>query len=530
MISVMSVSLFFRQRPVQKRPNKRTPLVDPPKKPIKSKPCRCIGVLAAVFITTLFLLAEYLSSRPAYIPAPAEFPSASVPIQGRDSTVSVNIDLNLFSLVVPRYLDNWLNEGDWSFHYLLKSDGSPQGTTVEIVHFSGKDGHIHLDNGHASCIVSGVSSPNPGTVKVDISFWGAVKLRRRVVTSLEKTSDFAGTLSCTVPISLTNDWHIISNPSVQVSVIRAKTFFGWSWEPRLRAGMEKILIPKILELVSQVPSLCEKFNLMWQHLHDAMLIPTVELQDYKVEDVWLQINPNALSMSPLTFAGEWMHVSIGLSCKPVISVGYYPASSSPTMECPSFSTMIADQGIDTELTFHLPFTVLNTETLRLPPTVITIWGVQVEVKSVQFYASERTLVAAVVTQSIFGNATIYLWGELQWNSTNSTLSFSVVDFHPEPRNYLSKMALFTADWLFHGHVKELISRKLHWNLGAHLENLRQYIRDSHRSDHWADYNFVMQTLDIQSVVAEASGITLVGSLTGQGSVSVKSDLKLTDLT
>ncbi|KAH3756364.1 hypothetical protein Pelo_11859 [Pelomyxa schiedti] len=384
-------------------------------KPIKQKPpvthgclMAAAGVAVLVVMVPAVLRILCIFSHRGFakleIPAPAEFSDAGVVIQGRDSTISVNTDLNLFSLAVPHNLEQWVSLDGGSLYYSLHSDGSPEGTTLNI-DFSGKWDNVHFDNGHATCTVSGVYSPTP----------------------------------------------------VQVSVTRAKGILGISY----RVMLEAVIRPKI-------PHVSFFFNPPFLL---SCEIPPVELLDFKVEDVWLQVNPNALSASPLTFSGVWMHLSIGLSCKPVIALGYYPAPSSPVTGCPSFSAMTADRGIDTALTFHLPYTIVAT----------------VEVDA----------------QSRVGNATgiLYLWGELQWNPASSTLSVTDVDFHPETKKYfvISRGVLCNADWLLHDSLKELISVKLTWDLGAHLEKLKQHLSYNRASHSWLDYSLVLNNLDIQMI-------------------------------
>ncbi|KAH3756336.1 DUF4403 domain-containing protein containing protein [Pelomyxa schiedti] len=499
------------------------------KKVVVSVVALSVFVVVAVVVAVHWSSTDWQGLTELEIPAPAGF-STSVPVQGRDSTIPVKTDLNIFSLAVPRLLDQWVNLDGGSLHYLLQSDGSPDGTTLTI-NFSGKRTFISFDNGDAMCTVSGVSSPTPGTVKLELSCAGSVTLVESITRIWGKTCHFTGTLSCTAAVSLANDWHLISNPKVQVSVARAKAIFGLSGGGFLE-GLIDPMIPQIeawmAERLYQVP-IHEKLNWMWEHFHSAIQIRNVELPHSKVEDLWLQVNPNTLSVSPLTFSGVWMHVSIGLSCQPVMALGYNPASSSPGTECPSFSTVISDRGVDAALKFHLPYTVFQPEASRLLPTIIrpaSIIGARMRVNSLNLYTSGIMLVAAVEVDALsqFGNATgtVYLWGKLQWNSASSTLSVTDVDFHPETKQYIEKMFVGASDWLLHDSLKELISSKLNWNLGPHLEKLRHHLTDKHKSYSWVDYNFVLHNLDVQSVVAEDSGITLVGSITGQGSLSVKS--------
>ncbi|KAH3756346.1 DUF4403 domain-containing protein containing protein [Pelomyxa schiedti] len=488
-----------------------------------------VAIGASVFAACWFLI-DWQGLTKLKIPAPSGFSNPSVVVQGRDSTISVHTDINLFSLVVPHRLDKLVSLDDGSLHYVMQSDGSPEGTTVTI------DIDGDSATGHATCTVSSVSSLTQGSVKLDISCSGKAAVRKDGFETVRRghtqiAGDFAATLFCTVAVSLTNDWRLIGNPSVDVALGRmiSHDIFGDSF-PGIFGGWMKSKTPQIeawmAERFSQSP-MRERLNRMWQRLNDAIQINTVELPDHKAEGVWLQLNPNALSVSPLTFSGVWMHVSMDLSCKPVIALGYKPASSSPVAGCPSFSSVISDRGIDAALAFHLPYTALHMEASRLLPFVITpdsIYRAKITVKSVQLYPSGRMIVVTVDVDALsrVGNATgvLYLWGELQWNSASSTLSVTDVDFHPETKQYINKVFLCTG-WLLHDSLKEFISNQLSWNLGPHLEKLRQHLSENHRSYSWVDNNFDLHNLDLQSVVADDSGITLMGSITGQGSLSLK---------
>ncbi|KAH3756351.1 Ras family [Pelomyxa schiedti] len=389
-------------------------------------------------------------------------------------------------------------------YYSLKSDGSPAGTTATIEYDS------WFGTVQVRCHMTDVSF-SQGYVTLVLSCAGSATTYQR---KTHTTGDVEATLVCTTAVSLTNDWRIVCNPSVQVRWTHLE--YGGYFQEQLEAWKNWIIEPWrieswISEKLSQVP-IRETLNRMWQHLNDAIQISTVELSNFKAEDVWLQLNPNALSVSPLTFSGVWMHVSIDLSCKPVIALGYKPASSSPVTGCPSFSSVISDRGIDAALAFHLPYTALHMEASRLLPFVIGPTGfyrAKITVKSVQLYSSGRMIVAAVdVDANKVSNATgvLDLWGELQWDSANRRLSVTDVDFHPETKKYIEGMFACT-DWLLHdSRLKEFISRELNWNLGLQLEKLREHVSENHRSSSNADYSFGLHSFDVQSVVADDSGM------------------------
>lgn len=277
----------------------------------------------------------------------------------------------------------------------------------------------------------------------------------------------------------------------------------------------------IIELVQG--SLREKLNLFWHRLLVVQQLPAIHLPNHDIDNMWLQVNPVSFMVSPITFSGPWMHISFGVSCRPLVALGYAPnPSSSSPRELPPNSGLSMDAGINSKLTILLPYDPLSKEAAKVLPHEIQLGHTVFKIHRLMVYSSEDKLVAAVDmhVNSYPFNASgwVYLWGKVNWDAQHNILYVTDFDFHPNTKDYFAQLFVKPADWFFHDTVRDFIAQTLKWDVTADLKKVRAKIKNMKFSQDQFVASVALTELAVDSVLVGESGLVLVTTINGKGNM------------
>ena len=185
-------------------------------------------------------------------------------------------------------------------------------------------------------------------------------------------------------------------------------------------------------------------------------------------DLYLQLNPKAVSVSHPSAKGDTVSVVVALVAKPKLVAGA-PAQVD-VQALPELTIMPAssESGFHIELASELPFDFLSTElSKKLNGTAYTANGATIIMEQVELYASGRSVVlAATIKGAVEG--TVYLTGIPAYDEATRLLSLENIEYTVETKQALVK----AADWVLHSKLREGLAERARWPLGDRIDAVK----------------------------------------------------------
>ena len=165
---------------------------------------------------------------------------------------------------------------------------------------------------------------------------------------------------------------------------------------------------------------------------------------------YLNLNPSAVSVSNINMTGSKLKLSLGLTCKPVFSVGYLPPQ--PTA-LPDLSYKIQPNGFSVYTDLIANYTDLNLLlNKKLSGKEFDLKGKKIIVNSVEISGIGSSKISIKLDFKGSKKGVVYLVGTPRFDTVKNTIAIPDLSFELKSRNILLKMA----NWLLNDKLTEKI--------------------------------------------------------------------------
>ncbi|MBI3581908.1 MAG: DUF4403 family protein [Nitrospinae bacterium] len=189
------------------------------------------------------------------------------------------------------------------------------------------------------------------------------------------------------------------------------------------------------------------------------------------KDVWLQLNPECLHVTPIVGDDKTMETRIVLSARPVASAGKAP----PYRERPLPPFAVGEPGKGTfsvavkgEISFEAAGRQL---TKSFSEATVGSDGKKIRVEQAAVYPSGELAVLQLRVSGSFSGL-IFLTGRPAFDG--ATLSLEGLDYAVETRNVLEQ----ANEWLLHGDLRQKLAKLARFNVVGEAENARAKLEKS----------------------------------------------------
>ncbi len=182
-------------------------------------------------------------------------------------------------------------------------------------------------------------------------------------------------------------------------------------------------------------------------------------------DLSLLLNPQAVSVSPLTEQGDNIQFVIGLVAKPKLVAGTVAPAKPQPFPAISISSPQPEAGFHMALESELSFDFLGNElTDRLKGRPFNARGKSFMLEKVKLYGSGESVVVAI---SISGSvkAVLYLSGIPAYDQSTNSLYLRNLEYTLETKNVLAK----AAEWMLHTGLQESLAKRATWQMGERID-------------------------------------------------------------
>jgi hypothetical protein len=224
----------------------------------------------------------------------------------------------------------------------------------------------------------------------------------------------------------------------------------------------------------------EKGETLWSWAHRPLPI---------ANDAWILLNPDHVTVSPITQAGDTVGLTVGFVARPRIVSGAVPPSTQPLRPLPDLQQappsdrfrIVVDGHLDYKTaTAHLSrelvgrrfsFVVKHKMFWFFGPVCSRTFWVRITGARV-FGAGARGVIQMEVADDLQG--TLYVVGTPRYDASTETLSFDGVDYSFETKRLLHKFA----DWLLHHRLQDKIAAKARWPLTRPVGVAKQQVESA----------------------------------------------------
>jgi len=243
-----------------------------------------------------------------------------------------------------------------------------------------------------------------------------------------------------------------------------------------RPGLDRNITGKIQEFLQRQASkkddnLLRNFYVrqMAGKAWDALQGP-VKLAD----DLFLLINPRAVTISPLSGPDDTMSVVVGLLAKPKIVASPVPPAPAQPLPALTLTKVPPEKGFHIALESELPFEYLGNElTKKMEGRVYPAAGETIVIENVTLYGSGNAVVIAVRVKGTV-RGTIYLTGAPAYDESARSFSVRNLEYTVETKQVLVK----AADWLLHSRLKDSLAKRTTWFVGDRIDAAKDLLTNA----------------------------------------------------
>lgn len=300
--------------------------------------------------------------------------------------------------------------------------------------------------------------------------WGFEKFGVKLYDTKEIEAEIA--LKFKTTFYLNNDWTITTYTSSE----------GYEWlsKPLVKLGNVDIPITTIANtilnknknLLSNEIDKAIKNNLNFrkyiQDIWNILQKPLLINEEYKV---WLKLNPQKISSTPIISQNGKIKISLGINSIIETYIGKKPETITYS-GLPDYKVV---KSLDNQFKINLftDISYLTIDTLAkkyLKNETYKQDKKSVTVKDIKVYGSDNKLIIGTTLTGSF-NGTIYLSGKPYYDTLSSSLRMNDIDFDLETKNTLIK----TANWLMHKKFTKMIENNMVFPIGSKIEDSKNLI-------------------------------------------------------
>ena len=185
---------------------------------------------------------------------------------------------------------------------------------------------------------------------------------------------------------------------------------------------------------------------------------------------YLNLNPSAVSVSNINMTGTKLKLSLGLSCRPVFSIGYLP--SQPT-SLPNLSNNLQPNGFSVYTDLIANYTDLNLLLNKnLSGKEFELKGKKIIINTVEITGIGSSKIAVKLDFKGSKKGVVYLVGTPSFDSVKNTITIPDLTFELKSRNILLKMA----NWLLNDQLTEKIKSVAVFDMNSILNQTKTSIQ------------------------------------------------------
>lgn len=186
---------------------------------------------------------------------------------------------------------------------------------------------------------------------------------------------------------------------------------------------------------------------------------------------YLNLNPSAVSVSNINMIGTKLKLSLGLTCRPVFSIGYLP--SQPTV-LPDLSNNIQPNGFSVYTDLIANYTDLNLLlNKKISGKEFELKGKKIIINTVEISGIGSSKIAIKLDFKGSKKGVVYLVGTPTFDSIKNTITIPDLTFELKSRNVLLKMA----NWLLNDQLTEKIKSAAVFDMNSILNQTKTSLQE-----------------------------------------------------
>lgn len=305
--------------------------------------------------------------------------------------------------------------------------------------------------------------------------------------------------------------------------------YEWLEKPKLRMGgislpagfVGDIIIDRSKEIITKTidDQIKDNFDLRaaiqnaWTQLQQPIQIS----EEY---DTWIQINPQAVAMSPIQSDETSVNLKVAVTSLPAVSVGTQPSVGTAS-QLPPFAF---DEVSDSDFKIILPAAISyqQAETLALQNIkgeTFSSGKYKVTIEDLELYGQgDRLVIDTQLSGSYQGS--IYLVGEPYYNKLRNRVDIKNLDYTLNTKNFL----LRTAGWLIKSNMKKKITENINLFIDYNIEEVKKQAKEQFERYEMAPgiiLNSQLNDLNITDVYLNPEGIQVQLGIKGTVNVGME---------
>jgi hypothetical protein len=237
------------------------------------------------------------------------------------------------------------------------------------------------------------------------------------------------------------------------------------------------------------------------------------------ENLWLKLNPEALTVYGMVGEGNRILSLLGIHCKPEVIFGAKPEPT--TWVKPTVTSEHLGESFRARTLARFSYAELEVSLRKiLSQSRDILWRYRLVVKSVHITGDLNGIRMRLYTVSPL-RALLYLEGQPQYEFYRKRVVFKDLDF----RIVSGKQWVRVFDGVVHEAVRRYLSRKIVFELDEYLERIKAELVDFKLQDQVTDeielgLQGSASTLEIQNVYFDSFGLNAVATISGQASIDL----------
>ncbi len=253
----------------------------------------------------------------------------------------------------------------------------------------------------------------------------------------------------------------------------------WLTKPRLKMGFIDIPVENLMSIVlkkssatitKQIDDQIESRLDLRYYIEDTWKTLEAPIEISKDPKLWLEVEPTAISMTPLKSNGQLVTSSIYIETNASISMGEQPKSDSTTPKTlpPLDIAGAAIKGFQLNMIADVPYeeaAILAKK--HMVGETFEQGKYKVKVEDIDIYGSNKKLVVETDLSGSY-KGKVYLEGIPFYNESKNQIEMREVDYELKTKNFLAK----TMSWIFHKNFEKRIKKQLVFPLDKQFETIK----------------------------------------------------------
>ncbi len=271
---------------------------------------------------------------------------------------------------------------------------------------------------------------------------------------------------------INQDWNIVTKTEL--------LDHEWLTKPRLKMGFIDVPVENLMSIVlkkskaaitRQIDEQIESRLDLRYYIDETWQTLAAPIEISKNPKLWLEVEPQSISMTPLTSNGQIVSSTIFITTNAGVSMGNQPENDvSNLMTLPPLEiAQKASKGFQLNMIADVPYgEAASLAKKHMVGETFQQGKYKVKIEDIDIYGSNEKLVVETDLSGSY-NGKVYLEGIPFFNESKNQIEMREVDYELKTKNFLAK----TMSWIFHKNFEKRIKKHLVFPLDKQFETIKK---------------------------------------------------------